>query len=405
MQRVTVILVTTLLTYSLSYCDNIFSWANDLKDKAQGLPVIVPNPNGGYTAIWEEMGDRPEELLGFLTRYYFYRVVDAEGKAIVSRREFDFWRTSPYPTYFAVSFNSKRLLWLDSDRLLILAWKCFNHSGRTERAIINSKGQLVEGPKPAMEEGVSSHAVLMKDSKGGVHAFDHRARLWAMTVYPEFSEARKMTRQEWKEFYDKYPSDVFTFRRHLPCMTTSEDKLLICSRLGWGKTPRSERGSWGFFGRPDKGFYALADLNGNLVSGPVVFDLVEYAFRKMPGIYLGGNYLSSFNNKNIDKSEAADNDMDLSQLPNGDIILSVTGEDETGKLCVYQIKFTPEGEIEKSQRMEVVNPRPFPEDKILPTSKVGWAEGVETYVVQFGFDEEGNFYAYREKWNGDDTNN
>jgi len=181
-------------------------------------------------------------------------------------------------------------------------------------------------------------------------------------------------------------------------MITSENKLLICNRLGWGKTPRSERGSWDFFGRPDKGYYILADLQGNLVSVPVVFDITEYAFRKMPGIHLGGNYLFSSNNRNIDKSEAADNDMDLSQLPNGDIILSVTGEDETGKLCVYQIKFTPEGEIEKSRRMEAVNPRPFPEDKILPTSKVGWAEGVETYVVQFGFDEEGNFYAYREKW-------
>jgi hypothetical protein len=402
MYKVIVILVTILSTASLSFCDDIFSWLNDIKHKATGLPAIVANPDGGYTAIWEEMGDKPEELLGFRTRHYFYRVVDAAGKAIVSKREFEFWRTSTYPTYFAVSFNSNRLLWLDSDRLLILAWKCFNHSGRTERAIINSKGELVDGPKPAMEEGVSGHAVLLKDSKGGVHAFDHRARLWSMTVYPEFSKARKMTRQEWKDFYDKYPSDVFTFPTPLPCMITSEDKLLICSRLGWGKTPHSEMGSWDFFGRPDKGFYILADLKGNLVSVPVVFDITEYAFRKMPGIHLGGYYFSH-ENQTMDESQSVDKDMDLSRLLNGNIILSVTGEDEAGRLCVYQVRFTPEGEIEQPQQLEVVNPRPFPEDKILPVQQVTWARGIETRLVLFGFDEAGNFYAYREKWDGDDN--
>ena len=398
MCKTTVILLTTLLVFTTSYCEDIFSWLKYLKHKATGLPAIVANPDGGYTAIWEEIGDKPSEMPGCPPRKYFYCIVDAAGKTIVSKREFEFWRLSTTPNYYAVLFNSKALLWLNPDSLLILAWKWFFSGVTIDRVIVNSKGEIVDGPDSALEAGVGEDAVLVKDHTGRVTAFDYGAGLRAMTVYPEFSKARRMSRQEWKDIYDKYPSDMFTFRTPFPCMITSEDKLLICGRLGWGKTPRSERGPWDFFGRPDKGFYILADLDGNLASGLVVFDIVEYAFRKMPGIHLGGNYLSSSNNQNIDESDAADNDMDLSRLPNGDIILSVTGEDETRKLCVYQIKFTPEGEIEKPKRIEVVNPRPFPEDKILPVSKVTWARGIETRLVLFGFDEAGNFYAYREKW-------
>jgi len=179
MHKVIVILVTTLLTYSLSYCDNIFSWANDLKDKAQGLPVIVANPNGGYTAIWEEIGDRPSEMPGIPPRQYFYRMVDAAGKPVVSDREFEFWRLSTTPNYYAVLFNSKALLWLNADSLLILAWKWFFSGVTIDRVIVNSKGKIAAGPDSAPEAGVGEDAVLVKDHKGRVIAFDYGAGLRA----------------------------------------------------------------------------------------------------------------------------------------------------------------------------------------------------------------------------------
>lgn len=375
------------------------SWLHDIKAECSwSQPIVVSNPTGGYTAIWEEIGDKPSEMPGFPPRKYFYRKIDAGGKTVVSKREFEFWRLSTTPTYYAVLFNSKALLWLNTDSLLILAWKWFFSGVKIDRVIVNSKGEIVDGPDSAMEAGVGEDAVLVEDRKGRVTALDLWAGLRAMSVYPEFKKATSMPRQELKDFYDKYPGDVFTFRPPLTCMITSEDKLLICSRLGWGKTPRSERGPWDFFGRPDKGFYVLADLDGNLMSAPVAFDIVEYAFRKMPGIHLGGNYLSSSNNQNIDESEAADNDMDLSRLPSGDIILSVTGMDDTGKLCVYQVRFSSDGSLTKPKQLEVTKPSTFPKDEVLPVTKVGWAEGANTYLVTYGFDEHGNFYEERRIW-------
>ena len=376
-----------------------FSWLRDIEAECSWPhPIVISNPTGGYTAIWEYIGEAPTELPGMPPRQYFFRMVDAAGKRIVSKGEFEFWRLSTTPSYIAVLFNPRALLWINTDRLLILGWKYYHHGVVIDRVIVNSKGEIVAGPDSAAEVGVGERAVLVNDHKGGVTAFDRGAGLRAKSVYPEFRKTTMMSHQEWKDFDNKYPSDVFTFHASLPCMITSEDKLLMCSRLGWGKTPRNERGPWDFFGRPDKVFYILVDLTGNVVSVPVVFDLAEYAFRQIPGVHLGGNYLSSSGNRNIDELDAADNDMDLIRLPDGSIILSVTGEDETGKLCVYQVRFSADGAPVKPTQLEVTMPRKFPKDRLLPVSKVGWAEGVNTYIVRFGFDEHGDFYGEREIW-------
>jgi hypothetical protein len=150
--------------------------------------------------------------------------------------------------------------------------------------------------------------------------------------------------------------------------------------------------------RSDKVFYILADLRGRLVTEPVVLDIADCAFRKIPGIHLGGYYYASHKIRSIEEIEAAAEDMDLSRLPSGEIILSVTGADEIGTLCVCQVKFDAQGKGEKPKKMKVVNPQPFPKNRILPVSKVVRAQSVGTDLVLFGFDEEGNFYEDREVW-------
>jgi hypothetical protein len=356
--------------------------------------VIIANPLGGCTALWQEV-ERPE--FGLRSVRYFYCMMDHNGEIIVDKTEIKDWYV-PIDNFrhMNVIFTANHLLWISKDTLLIVAWRVGGHWSQMERILLTPAGVISSNLLP-IYEGVSHHGLLLADAKGEVMAlaFKDGRKLEMMLVYPAFGELATIPLKVDNFGLADCPEDrlVLTF--------TSNDMLLLCGRMPWGSELVIEKGLWHTY-RPDKIFSILLDLDSNVVSGPVVFDLIEYAFRKIPGIHLGGYYYKSSKPRISENEGAVIEDIDFSRLPNGDIILSVTGEDETGKLCVYQIKFTPEGEIEKPQRMDVVNPRPFPEDKILPVQKVTWARGAEVDLVLFGFDEAGNFYAYREKW--DDTN-
>ena len=383
----------------LGHAEHKFAWLDDIRAECTWVhPIVIPSlQGGGYTAIWEHIGEKlPEDILGFPPRHYFYRVVDAAGKMIITRGEFEFWRTPQFPTHKLVLFNQNSLLWLDANRLLILGWKIYYPSARLERVVMDANGVLIAGPDSARESAVGERAVLSKDSKGRAYAFASSSGIWAMSVYPRFSKATTMSRQELREFYARFPPGEFRIDDKLTCIITSKDKLLICNRLGWGDTPRNKRGLWHLY-RPDSAFYIMADLEGNYVSEPVVFSVVDFAFRKIPGPHLGGYYQAQ-EGRPLDEAQAVEDDLDLSRLPDGRIILSITGEDENGELCVYQIGFSADGRLQKPQETEVVSPRTFPEDRILPVSTVTWAYGAYIHLVIFGFDEYGNFYKDSKVW-------
>lgn len=400
-------LLSGVLLYSYSRAEERFSWLDDIKAKSAEtswwyypIVVVTPRPCGGYIAFWPEREEIREEL-SFPPEYYYYRIIDVNGKIVVDRRELNFWRVAPHPTYFSVSFNSKSMLWLDTTKLLIIAWKSFGHQYKLERIIMNSNGEIVAGPDSVKGGTVSQDAMLVKDNKGRAYAVDYAYGLRIMQIYPEFSEVKSMPLQKYKEFREKYPAHTFGFRDPV-VVITSDDKLLICSRVGWGYTALEERGIWQDF-RSDEIFCILTNLEGNFIAEPVKLNIIVNAFHKIPGIHLGGSYSNLDDPLNANRLKVVNNDMDLSKLPNGDIVLSVTAPDKNGKLDVYQLKFTPEGKFIKPKEMEVVNTITIPKNGTLPVVKcvqaiVGGKDKWRIDLVQFGLDEKGNFYAEREVW-------
>jgi hypothetical protein len=296
------------------------------------------------------------------------------------------------------------MTWLDTTNLLIIAWKSFGHLYEMERIIMKASGEIISGPDSVEGDAVSQDAMLIKDNKERVYAVDFVFGLRIMQVYPTFSEVKSMSLQKYKEFYKKYPAHTFGFIDPVGVIT-SYDKLLICSRVGWGYTPLRERGIWNSF-RPNEVFYVFADLDGNMVSEPIRLNVNNDAFREIPGIHHGGMYYTLRKDININNIKLVAQDMDLSTLPNGNIILSVTAPNKNGKLNVYQMKFAPEGKLITPEKLETVKEKPFFEKSILPVLKcekaVIWPSaefrGYRAYLVLFGFDKEGNFYEEREVW-------
>jgi hypothetical protein len=392
----------SMLIFSLCFSQSNFSWLNDIKGITNETswwyyPVVVvtPRPSGGYIAFWAEREEMREEY-SFPPEHYFYRVVDTNRKIIVEKEELDFWRVNPHPAYFSVKFNSESILWLDSNKLLIIGWKSTLHQHKLERVLIDSIGNIISGPDSVDWDAVGSDAVLVRDGVSNVYAVDYKYAYGVkiMQVYPKFSNVKIIPKDDYRVFREKYPAHTFPFW-DLAVVPTSGNKLLLCGRLGWG--PNLKDGVWDRY-RPDKIFYFLFNLDGNFVVDPVIVDISSYAYHKIRNVCLGGIYYSSHKIHSLAEAEAAVEDIDLSTLPNGEIILSVTGIDENGKLCVYQMKFSPEGEIRKPNEMNIVDPRPFVESKVLPVLKVMIARSVKNYLVEFGFDEEGNFYSEREVW-------
>ncbi len=377
---------------TLAYSNEMFKEISDLKE-TNNRPVIFTRPAGGYIALWSEFIKRKEFIKGveYNLSYYstFYKIVNEKKEIIVNKQEIDSWRSK-----VGASFSG---VWIDKDKLLLLCWRRAYYESSV-RIILSASGEILFGPDTFKFKEGSLEATLVRDSENNVYAVNTSGfyGISIMHIYPELTQEKKVPPQKLQEFHKKYPAHTFSFVRNPPVTITSDHKLLICNRLNWGYAPHQKRKVWHL--RPDKFFYVFVDLDGNFISEPVVLDIGEYAFRKIPGIHLGGYYYASHEIQSIEQASAASDDMDLSRLPNGDIILSITGKDETGNLCVYQVKFSPEGKVEKPKQMKVVNPLPFPKESILPVAKVVFAQSVQDYLVMFGFDEEGNFYSTREIW-------
>ena len=387
MNRVVICFFVIIL--SLAIAKERFSVLANIGDKENDLPTIkiFMKPDGGYIAFWVENIKQKNESH---YHHYFFSIVDAESRIIIDKGEIDLWRTTT-----GVRFNAA---WLDTERLLLLGWK-LGYYESPERIILNSSGEIMSGPETF--RGGSSDASLLKDSKGNVYAVWCIPVVGVLQVYPDIKQHKST--YDWSNYYKRYPT--FGFRD--PVVTvTSKDELLICSRVGWGYTPLEEQGIWDGPFRPDKIFYFLADLEGNLVTDPMELDIVENAFRKVPGIHLGGMYYTLSGSFDIDDVKLVSEDMDLSILPSGEIILCVTAPDKSGNLDVYQLKFTPQGKFMKPEHIEVVNARPLPMKNLIPVIECEKAliwlgaefRGLRTDLVLFGYDEEGNFYSEREVW-------
>lgn len=380
-----------LITVSLVYGGEQFNAIASSKDQRDYPPKIIMKPDGGYIALWAEDIKRENEPRYY---HYFYSIVNAENEVVVDKREINIWRTKT-----GVEINGT---WLDNDRILLLGWPTAYYA-TPERIILSSSGEILAGPDTF--KGGNSDATFLKNSKGNVYAVVCIPAIAVLPVYPEIKEIKVASRQEYVNYFNKYPAHTFGFR--YPVVTiTSEDKLLICCRVGWGYTPLKERGIYDEY-LPDKIFYILADLAGNIVIAPVILDIAESAIRKIPGVHLGGMYFTLERSLKVEEIKAVSEDMDISTLPNGNIILSVTASDENGKLSVYQLKFTPEGQFMEPKEIQVVNAKAIPESGILPVVKCVPAQiwpgaksrGLRNDLVLFGFDEEGNFYSDREVWN------
>jgi hypothetical protein len=403
-----IFLLSSVLLCSYSHAAERFSWLEDIKgvESSWNSPVVVAKHDGGYIVFWAQREERPEEL-SFPPEYYYYRIIDVNGKIVVERKELKFWRVAPHPTYFHVSFNSNSMLWLDTSQLLIIAWKAFDphHVYKLERIIMNSNGDIVAGPDTlGISEGIGPNALLVKNNKGKVYAVDYVYGLEIMQVYPEFGKVEYIPMHKLREFYKEYPAHTFGFIDPVITITT-DDELLICSHAGWGYIPLEERGMWDTY-RPHEVFYVHADLKGNYISDPVLLNVTENAFRMIPGTHLGGMYYTLDYSLSLEDVKLVGRDMDLTTLPSDTIILSITAPDENGKLAVYQLKFNPQGNIVKPAQTRSVNTRSLPLDRSLPTIKCLSAQiwsGVKnrrlrTDLVLFGFDEEGNFYSDRILW-------
>jgi len=368
-----------------------FAWLSDLKDKASMIPGVVLSSEGGFIAFWTEFGEKPE--IGPSPYKHFYRVVDAKRKVILNRVQTDF-SVNPY-------LLPRNVIDLQDKKLLVVSWKMVEMLSeppgyRLEKIILDLNTGTILGPDTSNIN--FNNCTLLQDSKHRIYAvdpalgWDYRARI--VKVYPEFGKIKKVIRTENAILSSFLTSDNAV-------TITTKDELLFCYRL---KT-KSDKPIWeapdSWAGMPNHLAYFLTDLNGNLIIEPIRIDLTKDAFRKIPGVHLGGTY-SIPNN-------IAFNDLDLSNLPNGEIILSVTGKDEKGNLCVYQVKFDSKGRLVKSnESLKIIEPREFPKDlslsvmKVVPSSvelEVRGDKGIgKAEYVLFGFDEEGNFYEEREVW-------
>lgn len=362
-----------------------FSWLDDLKVVTKQPPVLVENPNGGYAAIWEEVGEIPE--IGQPARFYYYRLVNAEGEHIVSKKDITYWHVpSDGMRHFSVRYGTNSVAWLTADTLMIIGWRQLGHPEELERIIIDGSGKIVRQDLLAADESIGSRAVFVKTKEGmgylvetGI-GYDWRARI--MQVYPQFGDVKKLAPT----------NDILRWfiTQDNVVISTDTDELLFCCRLKTRTNTPIDEAPEGWAGMPNHLAYFLTDLEGNLTGEPERIDLTNDAFRRIPGIHLGGLY-----------GNGAAYDLDLSHLPNGTIILSVTGLDDQDEFCVYQVQFTANGKIIKPNSLETAQTKAFPKDAVLPVSKVVTFQSASSGYAHFGFDEDGQFYTERHIWETD----
>jgi hypothetical protein len=402
--RVNLVGVSLLVFTFAVHSDSYFSAISHLKDKMDGPPCIIMTPQGGYFAFWQERVTKIDYVDGAkrTLSYYpnFYSYVNLNGDLILDRREIDLQPRIYYRQGIAITPNSS--IWLDKNKLMLIGWRMYGITDpsvyRPIRLIMNSSGEVISGPDTYNQASGNPDVTLVQDSKGNVYAISVGLGVWVSQVYPTFHAVTHTSHDDLQKML-QHDTEYLEFSTLWDAVVTitDDDKLLVCSRVGWGRMPYADRGAWEKY-RSDKVYYFFVDLEGNYISDPALVELEEYAFRKAKGIHLGGLYYAPHRIKNLDEAEAVEKDMDLSTLMDGFIIFSVTGEDDNGELCLYQLKFAPDGTIEKPNQTLTITPRPFPKDKVLPVSKVVCAQSMDTHLVLFGFDEEGNFYSERIMW-------
>jgi hypothetical protein len=360
-------------------------------------------PQGGYVVFW---GEEEEKLEAYSVapKHYYCRIVDVHGKMIVNRKELSFWYVPPHPVFFGVSFNSQTILWKDPDTLIILAWESFDHTHKMVRFVMNSVGEFIAGPDAAKEDAVGPSALLIADSKGNVFAVDCTiGSEWCasiMQVYPSFGKVSKVAAREGI-------LNALLTTDNTACFT-SNDEILFCYRVANLDKPTLTEIPEGWVGLPNHLFVFITDSEGDIVVEGKTIDLKTSSFRKLPGIHLGGNYGSGYYAGRLMKT--ASEDLDISRLPNGEIILSATGLDDAGDLCVYQVKYTANGTHVMPDSQEITRPISFPDSELLPVQKVlssttglGEIPGeskvrIRREFVLIGYDTYGNFYERREIW-------
>ncbi len=394
LNKVSVIIILLYITFG--HTDSLFVTLRTLQGLLNEPPVVVGNQKDKYFAIWKE-SSFADEYPHYKETKYFYQAFYATGKMIIPKHEIVNWRNffTPY------TFTENSVMFLDSNRLLVIARKMVEPLSdppgyRLEKLIIDfTHGTILEDSNNVSFQNCS----LVRDSEGNVYVieYDVWSGIRVMQVYPEFTQI-KHTSKPYLDRFRKNSTKYTEFKLQDAIMTaTSNDRLLICNRMGWGYEKNAKKDSWDKF-KPDKVFYTLADFDGNFIIDPIQLDLKDYAFQKIPGIHLGGIYYASEKIKSIDDATAAIHDMDLTKLPDGDIILSVTGKNDNGGLCVYQIKFNSEGKVIKPLTLGTTHAKPIPAGFQLTTAKVAHAHSVRKYLVMFGFDDNGSFYSHRELW-------
>jgi len=389
--------ISIIIYISLGYTGGLLPELEDLKIiPTRNIPVIVIKPGGGYAVIWEELGEAPE--IGLQPRYYYYQLFGPKGEKITEKEEFIDWRVPVNNArHYSVSFSPNSVLWVNSNNLLVIGWLDYYYFEGLRRIIIDKSGGIIKKDTLNIRKGAGSHLTLVKAKNGDVYlvetgyGYDWRARI--MQVFPHIGKLNKVSAQN--DILGQFVT------QDNAVIITSNNKLLFCYRL---KT-KTDKPIWeapdGWAGMPNQLVYFITDLDGDLIGEPIRIDLTKDAFRKIPGVHLGGIFSISRN--------TAFSDLDLSRVPNGEIILSATGKDEKGNLCVYQVKFNQKGKLLTSNEPpQVIKPRDFPKDLSLPVMKIipasveleirGEQSIGKTEYVLFGFDEDGNFYEEREVW-------
>jgi hypothetical protein len=338
-------------------------------------------------------------------------MIDAGGRIDVNDVKIDFFAVGAYSPWH-VDLTPSTVLWLDPEHLLILAWKVGLDSWTLCKLVIDRRGNTIAGPETlAVNEGVGPWSpLLVQGNDGKVYALQFRAGGWAvdiMEVHPRFGRVKAVPisgedRRELRKWPVSLPDRDVVF--------TAKGNLLFCWRLMAKSGDDESRATYprGWGGQPNMLLSYVLDLEGRPVSGPKVIDSRRDAFRRIPGIHLGGEYYDKDDDGR--KLNGAVRDLDLSTMSNGDIILSATGLDESGERCVYQVRFSAEGRLVRSKKVQTVTPSPLSLDSSLAVMKVkpawtklGFDIGANKMVVRreyvlFGFDEAGNFYEDRILW-------
>jgi hypothetical protein len=384
----------------------LFQELQNIRDKHYfniQYPLLIERPDRGYVLIWNTK-EGPKSIHdefspggpGFSK--FYYKIIDVQGDKLVARDEEPLWLTNDIRDIY---LNHKSCAWLDDSKLLIGSPKMTvmfadPPAYRLEKIVLNTSTGILGDLDT---NGFNFHdCSLIKDRRGLIYAIEFRPDCWYDAaigqIYPSFGNVEEVDVTE-----DNIVSNDNAVIR------TADDNLLFCYRIRI-KDPAVEWDLQGWSGLPHQIIYFLTNLYGDPVSEPVIINVLKTAFRRIPGTHLGGVYGFGF-------YQYAIGDLDLSQVPGGEIVLSTTGLDDQNRLCVYQIKFDAYGTLVESPGIEVVPAKPYPEADKLPVSKTlfattfidtiphGAGEDKSMYrqeYVRFGFDETGNFYSDRILW-------